>query len=230
MPPFYIRVSTQDQNCELQIREPREYAERHGMEIVDTFQDVMSGAKTNRPALARLMEDPQANRFVAVLCWKLDRFGRSLVDYLNNIRALEENGVRFIGVTQNLDTDQKNPASRFLLHVLGAAAEFERELIRERSAAERLRYLRDFRVGKLGRTVWSRSRKNMPPDRPKKIFDRDEFVALHREGISVRRIAKRLGWGWARFSGRWRSVPKVRNVELERLVEPILGGGPPDIP
>jgi hypothetical protein len=67
-------------------------------------------------------------------------FGRSLVDCLNNIQALEKSGVRFIAVTQGLDTDQKNPASRFLLHVLGAAAEFERELIRERSAAGRLRY------------------------------------------------------------------------------------------
>ena len=59
--------------------------------------------------------------------------GRSLVTCLNNIKALEENGVRFIAVTQRLDTDLQNPASRFLLHVLGAAAEFERALIRERT-------------------------------------------------------------------------------------------------
>ena len=52
--------------------------------------------------------------------------GRSLVECLNNIKILEENGIRFISVTQGLDTDIRNPASRFLLHVLGAAAEFER--------------------------------------------------------------------------------------------------------
>ena len=63
----------------------------------------------------------------------MDRFGRSLVDCLNNIKILEENGIRFIAVTQGLDTDLQNPASRFLLHVLGAAAEFERALIRERT-------------------------------------------------------------------------------------------------
>jgi DNA invertase Pin-like site-specific DNA recombinase len=55
------------------------------------------------------------------------------VDCLNHIQILESCGVRFIAVTQGLDTDQRNPASRFLLQVLGAAAEFERALIRERT-------------------------------------------------------------------------------------------------
>jgi DNA invertase Pin-like site-specific DNA recombinase len=77
------------------------------------------------------LADAEANQLDCILCWKLDRFGRSLVDCLNNIHRLESRGVRFIAVTQGLDTDQKNPASRFLLHVLGAAAEFERSLIVE---------------------------------------------------------------------------------------------------
>ena len=81
------------------------------------------------------MLDARARKFDCLLVWKLDRFGRSLVDCLNNIGALEENRIRFISVTQGLDTDQQNPASRFLLHVLGAAAEFERSLIRERTQA-----------------------------------------------------------------------------------------------
>jgi DNA invertase Pin-like site-specific DNA recombinase len=55
------------------------------------------------------------------LVWKLDR---SLVDCLNNIKTLEDHGIRFIAVTQGLDTDIQNPASRFLLHVQGGAAEF----------------------------------------------------------------------------------------------------------
>ena len=84
------------------------------------------------------------------LVWKLDRFGRSLVDCLNNIGALEENRIRFISVTQGLDTDQQNPASRFLLHVLGAAAKFERSLIRERTQAGQERYRQDCAAGKVG--------------------------------------------------------------------------------
>src|SRR5579859_1563078 len=65
-------------------------------------------------------------------------------------------------ITQALDTDNRNPASRFLLHVLGAAAEFERNLIRERSSAGWARYLQDYRAGRVGKTVRSRSGKNLP--------------------------------------------------------------------
>ena len=129
------RISTGDQSAELQVRELRAYADRQGWPLTQVYNDVMSGGKFSRPGLNRMMEDAKAKKFDCLLVWKLDRFGRSLVDCLNNIRTLEENGVRFIAVTQGLDTDIKNPASRFLLHVLGAAAEFERALIRERSSS-----------------------------------------------------------------------------------------------
>jgi len=89
------------------------------------------------------MADARTGTIDTVLCWKLDRFGRSLLDCLANLQELDTHGVRFIAVTQGLDADNRNPASRFLLHVLGAAAEFERELIRKRSRAGRLRYLED---------------------------------------------------------------------------------------
>ena len=73
----------------------------------------MSGAKASRPALNRLIADAKARRFDCVLVWKLDRFGRSLEDCLNNIRELEENGIRFIAVTQNFDTDAFLAESNF---------------------------------------------------------------------------------------------------------------------
>jgi DNA invertase Pin-like site-specific DNA recombinase len=122
-------------------------------------------------------------------------FGRSLVDCLNNIKTLEENGVRFIAVTQGLDTDLQNPTSRFLLHVLGAAAEFEGALIRERTQAGQMRYKQDFESGKVGKTVYSRSGRNMPPHRPLKVFDREEVFRLRCQGRSYRQIAKSLGLG-----------------------------------
>jgi DNA invertase Pin-like site-specific DNA recombinase len=152
---IYTRVSTTDQNRELQIRELQQYANRQGWAIVETYQDVISGAKVNRPDLNRLMLDARVGKFDCLLVWKLDRFGRSLVDCLNNIGALEENRIRFISVTQGLDTDQQNPASRLLLHVLGAAAEFERSLIRERTQAGQERYRQDYAAGKVGKTVSS---------------------------------------------------------------------------
>jgi DNA invertase Pin-like site-specific DNA recombinase len=109
------------------------------------------------------MEDASARKFEIVLVWKLDRFGRCLVDCLNTIQELERHRIRFIATTQNLDTDEKNPASRFLLRVLGAAAEFERSLIRERTLAGQQRYRFDYAAGKVGKTVSSRSGKNLPP-------------------------------------------------------------------
>ena len=189
-----VRVSTGDQNPELQLRDLRAYASNRG-EIVETYQDVASGSTTARPGLNRLMADAKARKFDCVLVWKLDRFGRSIVDCLNNIRTLDENSVRLIAVTQGLDTDCKNPASRFLVNVLAAAAEFERELIRERTHAGRLRYQQDFDNGKVGKTVQSRSGRNLPPHRPKRIFDRERVIELRRQGLSLRQIARRLGLG-----------------------------------
>lgn len=90
----YVRVSTADQRCELQVRDLRDYAERQGWRIAEIYEDVSSGAKASRPSLNRLMADARAGKFDCVLVWKLDRFGRSLVDRLNNIRDLEENGIR----------------------------------------------------------------------------------------------------------------------------------------
>jgi putative DNA-invertase from lambdoid prophage Rac len=98
-------------------------------------------------------------------------------------------------VTQALDTDIQNPASRFLLHVLGAAAEFERSLIRERTQAGRLRYQQDYKAGKVGKTVQSRSGKNLPIGRPKRIFNRERVIELRDRGASIRTIAKQLGVG-----------------------------------
>jgi len=192
---IYTRVSTTDQNCELQIHELQQYANRQGWAIVETYQDVISGAKVNRPDLNRLMLDARARKFDCLLVWKLNRFGRSLVDCLSNIGALQENRIRFISVTQGLDTDQQNPASRFLLHVLGAAAEFERSLIRERTQAGQECYRQDYAAGKVRKTVSSRSGRNLPPHRLKKVFDREEVAILRHRGLPFRQMANRLGLG-----------------------------------
>ena len=87
------------------------------------------------------------------------------------------------------------PASRFLLHVLGAAAEFERALIRERTQAGRARYEQDFLAGRVGKEVHSRSGRNLPPHRPRKIFDRERVAELRSQGLSLRQIARDLDLG-----------------------------------
>jgi DNA invertase Pin-like site-specific DNA recombinase len=108
------------------------------------------------------------------------------VDCLNNIDELGRHRIRFIATTQNLDTDEKNPASRFLLHVLGAAAEFERSMIRERTLAGQQRYRSDYAAGKVGKTVYSRSGRNLPPHRPRKIFKTRSLICGIGESLFAR--------------------------------------------
>ena len=175
----YVRVSTQQQDMRLQTAELGQYIASRGWTQTDCYEDIMSGAKANRPGLARLMTDAQGRKFDVVVCWKLDRFGRSLVDCLNSIRTLESAGVRFIAVTQGLDTDQQNPASRFLLHVLGAAAEFERSLIRERVSAG----------------MKAAQKSGTALDRPRRVFNRDEVYELRRQGKSIAQISRELKIG-----------------------------------
>ena len=175
----YIRVSTAEQNSALQVAELQQYITARGWELVAVYEDTMSGSKSSRPGLNRMMADARARRIDAVCCWKLDRFGRSMVDCLNHIQTLESCGVRFIAITQGLDTDQQNPASRFLLHVLGAAAEFERSLIRERVSA--------------GMRAAKNAGKAM--GRPRLIFNRDEVHELRHKGMSIAGISQELGIG-----------------------------------
>lgn len=176
---IYTRISTADQDASLQVAELEQYITARGWQVAGTYQDVMSGSKVSRPALNRLLGDVISRKVDVVLVWKLDRFGRSLVDCLNNIRTLESHGVRFIATTQGLDTDQQNPASRFLLHVLGAAAEFERSLICERVSA--------------GMKAARKAGKTM--GRPRRIFNRNEVRELRKAGMSIAKISREMGIG-----------------------------------
>jgi putative DNA-invertase from lambdoid prophage Rac len=180
---IYARVSTADQHNAIQIRELTEYVERRGWEIAAVYQDTMSGAKANRPGLDKLMADARQRWFDAVLVWKLDRFGRSLVHCVSGIQELSSLGVRFIATSQGLDTDESNPASKLLLHILAAVAQFERELIRERVSAG----IRN------ARAKGTRSGKAI--GRPRRVFDRGEVLRLRRDGHSVAAIARQMQVG-----------------------------------
>jgi putative DNA-invertase from lambdoid prophage Rac len=177
---LYVRVSTSDQSCELQIGELECFIAARGWENAGVYRDALSGAKVSRPGLDRLMADARLRKFDAVLCWKLDRFGRSLVHCVGTIKELAALGVRFIAVTQGLDSDKSNPTSALLMHILCAVAEFERELIRERvSAGMKTAAAKGTRSGK-------------PIGRPRAIFSRDEALRLREAGWSLQRIGKAL--------------------------------------
>jgi DNA invertase Pin-like site-specific DNA recombinase len=191
------RVSTADQSCDLQLRELREYGARRGWNITAEYVDRgWSGAKANRPELNRLMEDARRRRFDAVLVWKLDRWGRSVADSVKSIQELVSLGIRFLAVTQNIDTDESNPMSRFLLHIMAAFAELEREIIRERVVAG----------------VRAARSNGKQLGRPKRVFRRDEAVRLREQGMSWRKIAARLGVPVTTVVEGCRTAPGVRDV------------------
>ncbi len=123
----YHRVSTVDQNPALARDELHAAATRLGGEVVMAIEEKGSGARNDRPGLQRLLDAARRGNVDAVVCWKLDRFGRSVLDVLANVRALEAAGVRFIVTTQGLDVRPGGDAmSRLILSVLASVAEFER--------------------------------------------------------------------------------------------------------
>jgi DNA invertase Pin-like site-specific DNA recombinase len=132
---LYHRVSTLDQNPTLARSELRASAKRLGFRIVLDVEETGSGAQNDRPGFKRVLEAARLGKIDALLVYKLDRAGRSALDLLANIRELVEvHGVRFVVTSQGLDLKPGGDAiSRLLMTVLAAVAEFERDLIRDRT-------------------------------------------------------------------------------------------------
>jgi DNA invertase Pin-like site-specific DNA recombinase len=121
----YARVSTAEQSLHLQ----RDALKRAGCKRV--FADVASGANSERPGLAKALEF--VRRGDTLVVWKLDRLGRSLAHLIESVRALHERKVGFRSLQESLDT--RTSGGKLVFHVFGALAEFERDIIRERTNA-----------------------------------------------------------------------------------------------
>ena len=121
----YARISTIDQNLELQT----DALEKTGCEKI--FTDQASGAKDDRKGLIDAVEF--CRKGDSLIVWKLDRLGRSLKHLIETINRLHEKKVGFVSIQENIDTTTSG--GKLVFHVFGALAEFERELIRERTNA-----------------------------------------------------------------------------------------------
>jgi DNA invertase Pin-like site-specific DNA recombinase len=131
---LYARVSTNHgQDPELQLAELREFASKRGWEITEFVDVGVSGSKDSRPQLDEMMRLAKARKLDVIAVWKLDRFGRSLRHLVDALAELQAVGVAFVSLRDNLDLT--TPAGRMMFHVIGAMAEFERELARERIVA-----------------------------------------------------------------------------------------------
>lgn len=123
----YARVSTEDQRLDLQ----REALLRAGVDPDDIYEDKISGTKSDRPglklALARLRPGDK------LVVWRLDRLGRSIIDLITMMTKLKDMGVEFQSLTEAIDTE--TAGGRLIFHMMAALAEFERNLISERTKA-----------------------------------------------------------------------------------------------
>ena len=121
----YARVSTFDQDLSLQ----RDALEAAGCERI--YADTISGAKANRPQLAAALDHLRPGDMLIV--WRLDRLGRSLSELIDLMARLNEEEIAFRSLTEQIDTTTSG--GKLIFHIFGALAEFERELIRERTQA-----------------------------------------------------------------------------------------------
>ncbi len=153
---IYCRVSTEDQFADKQEEICKEACNRFGYEIYEVYKDVISGTKESRPSFNKLLNDMRHFKFHAIMVTKLDRLGRSLYHLLSLIDEFNKKGINFIAVTQNIDTTSASGKLQF--QIMGAFAEFERNIISERTK-EGLRYAKD--VGKRGKDKKPRKKRGV---------------------------------------------------------------------
>jgi DNA invertase Pin-like site-specific DNA recombinase len=134
---LYARVSTLNhgQDVGLQLDELRQVARQRGWTVADEYVDAgVSGTKTTRPALDRMLADAQAGKLDNVVVWKLDRLGRSLQHVLGILDQLTQQGVGFVSLRDS-GMDTTTPTGRLFTSIIAAFAEFERGVIQERVVA-----------------------------------------------------------------------------------------------
>ena len=167
-----------DQHCEQQLRELRQYVQARGWEVHGEYVDHgVSGKKDSRPAMNRLLRAARTRAVDVIVVWKLDRWGRSMPHFVSSVQELRGLGVRFIAITQNIDTDESNPTSRLMLNLLAAFAEFEHELIVERTLAGLAKARREGRIG----------------GRPRRITSHKRILQLDSQGMTMREIGEEVG-------------------------------------
>jgi DNA invertase Pin-like site-specific DNA recombinase len=192
---LYVRVSTDHQSVENQVRELKQVAERRGWTVIEVYRDAgISGFKgrDKRPGLDAMLKDANRRKFDIVMAWAIDRLGRSLIDLLGTIEHLEKVGVDLYLDQQNIDTT--TPTGRLLFQITGAFGEFERSMIRQRVRAG-LNVIKD-KLARDGKFVSKagkvRRRLGRPGAEPDKIQRARRELA---KGIGIGKVAREVGLG-----------------------------------
>ncbi|HWF61525.1 MAG TPA: recombinase family protein [Nitrospira sp.] len=172
---LYARVSTDGQDPELQLSALRAHAANRGWTIMGEFIDQgYSGAKERRPALDRLMKAAWAGTVQAVLVWRFDRFARSVKHLMKALEEFRSLHVNFISLQEQFDA--ATPIGQAMFIIIGAMAQLERDIIRERvKAGLAVAKARGKRLG-----------------RPVVRVNQHELTALKSSGLSLHEMARQL--------------------------------------
>ena len=174
---LYARVSTLDkgQDTEVQLTDLRSYTQARKWTVAGEYVDKgQSGAKDRRPELDRLMKDARKRKIDLILCWRLDRLGRSLKHLIFTLDELQSIGVGFISYNENIDLTSST--GRLMFQLLGAFAEFEKNTIRDRVIAG----------------LNHAKRKGTKLGRPGIELDPDKLIELRGQGLTMRAMANEL--------------------------------------
>jgi len=173
---LYARVSTHDQQTlPMQLSAMHDYASRRGWTVAIEIKDVGSGA-AQRPQREELLDAARRREIDVVLVWRLDRWGRSLVDLVTTLQELVSLGVGFVSLSEALD--MTTPSGRALAGMLAVFAEFERDILRERVKAG----------------IAQARKEGRPHGRPPTVAKRaPQARALAKEGMTKSEISRRLG-------------------------------------
>jgi DNA invertase Pin-like site-specific DNA recombinase len=173
---IYCRVSTNEQSSRMQLDELRAHCQRRAWEVVGEYIDEgISGSKKSRPGLDKLLAAAREKSFDTVLVYRYDRFARSLRHLVNALADFEEWGIQFVSLHEGVDTT--TPNGRLVFGIFASIAEFERELIRERTrSGMRNAQARGVHCGRRAKSI-----------------DIDRVRELRRQGVSCERIASAMG-------------------------------------
>jgi DNA invertase Pin-like site-specific DNA recombinase len=172
---LYARVSTDSQDPEVQLMALRAHAAQRGWQVVEEFVDRgISGAKERRPALDRLMKAAWTGPFKVVLVWRFDRFARSVKHLVGALETFRSLNIGFVSLQEQLDTS--TPIGQAMFTIIGAMAQLERDIIRERVKAG----LAQARL------------KGIALGRPRAAATAVDADRLQQQGLPIGEIARRL--------------------------------------
>jgi DNA invertase Pin-like site-specific DNA recombinase len=182
------RVSTSIQDNKRQVDELLDYSRKNGFEVLQVFEEKISGAKSNeeRPQLMEMIDFIKKNEVDKVLCWELSRLGRNTIEVLKTIQLFNENKISLFIKNHNIETltDDKeiNPLSQFMVQILSSVSQMERTQIRQRVKSG----YDNFRTngGKVGRKEgFRKSEEDL-------LTEHKDVVKLLKQGLSVRKVMK----------------------------------------